>query len=178
VASAYLLRRALYLEGELDTLLDKSWIEEGLERLSTISSIGQTVEDLTATGATVHAQIAVLESCWYMRNQLLRDTDWSSMAHGLEVRVPFVDATLLECLGPAIASAAPPSKRDLASCARRLPSALLNRGKTGFTTPVRQWISSQAGSAPARGLRGWAGDVHRLFNGGAESNMCPARAAA
>ena len=56
-----------------------------------------------------------------MRNQLLRDTDWSSMAHGLEVRVPFVDANLLERLGPAIASNAPPSKRDLAACARQLP---------------------------------------------------------
>ena len=42
-----------------------------------------------------------------MRNQLLRDTDWSSMAHGLEVRVPFVDAKLLERMAPAIASAAP-----------------------------------------------------------------------
>ena len=31
-----------------------------------------------------------------MRNQLLRDTDWASMAHSLEVRVPLVDAVLLE----------------------------------------------------------------------------------
>jgi asparagine synthase (glutamine-hydrolysing) len=178
VASAYLLRRALYLEGELDALLDKSWIEEGVERLSTVSNIGQTVERLNVAGVAGHAQIAALESCWYMRNQLLRDTDWSSMAHGLEARVPFVDATLLERIGPAIASAAPPRKRDLAGCARRLPAALLNRGKTGFTTPVRQWISSQTGGAPARGLRGWAGDVHRLFNGVAESNLFPARAAA
>ena len=30
-----------------------------------------------------------------MRNQLLRDTDWASMAHGLEVRVPLVDSVLL-----------------------------------------------------------------------------------
>ena len=107
-----------YLEGELDALLDESWIEEGVERLSTVPTIAQTVEPLSAAGVTVHAQIAALESCWYMRNQLLRDTDWSSMAHGLEVRVPFVDATLLERIGPAIASAAPPSKRDLAGCAR------------------------------------------------------------
>ncbi len=27
-----------------------------------------------------------------MRNQLLRDTDWASMAHALEVRVPLVDS--------------------------------------------------------------------------------------
>ena len=33
LAKAYLLRRALYLEDELDVLLDESWISEGLERL-------------------------------------------------------------------------------------------------------------------------------------------------
>ena len=35
LAKAYLLRRALYLEDELDALLDESWISEGLERLAT-----------------------------------------------------------------------------------------------------------------------------------------------
>jgi asparagine synthase (glutamine-hydrolysing) len=162
IASAYLLRRALYLEDELDALLDESWLKQGLERLSTRQAITQTVAPLIAAGATVHAQVAALESCWYMRNQLLRDTDWSSMAHGLEVRVPFVDATLLERMAPAIASAAPPSKQDLAACAERLPAAMLGRAKTGFTTPVQQWIKDR-GDGSARGLRGWAGNVHRSF---------------
>jgi asparagine synthase (glutamine-hydrolysing) len=77
VASAYLLRRALHLDDELDALLDKSWLEEGFKRLSTVRTIGQTVEPLSAAGVSVHAQIATLRSCWYMRNQLLRDTDWA-----------------------------------------------------------------------------------------------------
>ena len=110
----------------------------------------------------MHAQVAALESCWYMRNQLLRDTDWSSMAHGLEVRVPFVDISVLDRLGPAIASASPPNKQDLAHCAQRLPPAMLARPKTGFTTPVRKWIAERAGTS-ARGLRGWAAQVHRSF---------------
>jgi asparagine synthase (glutamine-hydrolysing) len=162
IGSAYLLRRALHLEGELDALLDESWLKEGLERLSTIEAINRSVDALRTAGVSVHAQVAALESCWYMRNQLLRDTDWSSMAHGLEVRVPFVDATLLDRLGPAIASDAPPNKRDLAACAQQLPSAMFGRPKTGFTTPVRAWIGASTGSS-ARGLRGWAGDVHRRF---------------
>ena len=153
IASAYLLRRALHLEDELDALLDESWLKQGLEKLSTGRAITQTVEPLSAAGATVHAQVAALESCWYMRNQLLRDTDWSSMAHGLEVRVPFVDATLLERIAPAIASAAPPSKQDLAACAERLPPAMLNRAKTGFTTPVQQWVADRTGGFGARTAR-------------------------
>ena len=164
LATAYLLRRGLYLEDELDALLDESWINEGLERLATQSALEATVAPLRAAAATEHAQIAALESCWYMRNQLLRDTDWSSMAHGVEVRVPFVDFALIESLGPAIASRSPPSKRDLAACSDRIPAAISERSKTGFTTPVRQWIADRE-SDRARGLRGWAGKVHKRFRG-------------
>jgi asparagine synthase (glutamine-hydrolysing) len=177
IASAYLLRRALHLENELDALLDESWLMQGLEQLSTRRTITQTIEPLRAAGATVHTQVAALESCWYMRNQLLRDTDWSSMAHGLEVRVPFVDATLLERLAPAIASAAPPSKQDLAACAERLPAAMLDRPKTGFTTPVQQWVGDLVG-ASARGLRGWAGNVHRSFRTVSQASPVSSLAAA
>jgi asparagine synthase (glutamine-hydrolysing) len=166
IGSAYLLRRALHLESELDALLDESWLKEGLARLSTITALNRSIGTLREAGVSVHAQVAALESCWYMRNQLLRDTDWSSMAHGLEVRVPFVDATLLERLGPAIASDAPPNKRDLAACAQGLPSAIFSRPKTGFTTPVRTWIGGSKGNLE-RGLRGWAADVHRHFRIGA-----------
>jgi len=155
IASAYLLRRALFLEGELELLLDESWLREGLERLSSRQALMQTISEKS----TVHAQIAVLEACWYMRNQLLRDTDWSSMAHGLEVRVPFVDFSLLRRLAPAIASPLPPTKQDLAACGKGLPQSMLSRPKTGFTTPVRKWIDA---SVSRRGLRGWASEVHRL----------------
>jgi asparagine synthase (glutamine-hydrolysing) len=162
VAHAYLLRRALYLEDELDALLDESWLNEGLERLSTVAAITGTLSALSTAGATPHAQVAALESSWYMRNQLLRDTDWSSMAHGLEVRVPFVDTCLLERLGPAIASSVPPTKQDLAGCATQLHPEIHRRPKTGFNTPVREWIGNKA-DASERGLRGWADTVHQVF---------------
>ena len=81
---------------------------------------------------------------------------------GVEVRVPFVDLALIESLGPAIASKSPPSKRDLAACSDRIPAAIYERAKTGFTTPVRQWIADRE-SDRARGLRGWAGRVHQRF---------------
>jgi asparagine synthase (glutamine-hydrolysing) len=37
-----------------------------------------------------------------MRNQLLRDANWAGMAHGVDIRVPLVDATLLRSIAPAI----------------------------------------------------------------------------
>jgi asparagine synthase (glutamine-hydrolysing) len=162
ITSAYLLRRALHLDDELSELLDESWINEGLKRLATVRTLAGSVNALRTADATPHAQVAALESCWYMRNQLLRDTDWSSMAHGLEVRVPFVDIRLLEQLGPAIASRCPPNKQDLAACVRQLPRRMLGRPKTGFSTPVRDWFNHSTG-ATERGLRGWANTVHRQF---------------
>src|SRR5262249_50205559 len=94
LAKAYLLRRALYLEDELDILLDESWVSEGLKRLATQSALAATIAPLRAAAAPEHVQIAALESSWYMRNHLLRDTDWSSMAHGVEARVPLLTLAL------------------------------------------------------------------------------------
>jgi asparagine synthase (glutamine-hydrolysing) len=170
VENAYLLRRALYLDNELDALLDESWLRSGLEELQVLPSLAMSLKDLKAVGSTEYAQVAALESCWYMRNQLLRDADWSSMAHGVEVRVPFVDVTLLERLGPVIASGTPPSKYDIAESVGGLPYEIMKRPKTGFTTPVRQW-SGQRLSKGRRGLRGWAIDVHRNFRGTPESKL-------
>src|SRR5262249_36598372 len=73
----------------------------------------------------------------------------------------------IERLGPAIASKSPPTKRDLAACSDRIPTAIYERAKTGFTTPVRQWIADRESDRP-RGLRGWAGRVHQRFRGDTE----------
>ena len=49
------------------------------------------------------ASVARLETSLYLRSQLLRDIDVMSMAHGLEVRVPFVDHELLATVWPELA---------------------------------------------------------------------------
>src|SRR5439155_27074522 len=45
-------------------------------------------------------EISLLELQGYMANTLLRDTDFMSMAHSLEVRVPFVDSEIVSYLLP------------------------------------------------------------------------------
>src|SRR5262249_15349971 len=97
-----------------------------------------------------HARVATLETSLYMRNQLLRDMDWASMAHSLEVRVPLVDVTLLQRIAPMVLGRVPQvpgAKASLAqSPSRPLPTAAVARAKTGFTTPIAAWL--QAGSSP------------------------------
>jgi asparagine synthase (glutamine-hydrolysing) len=91
---------------------------------------------------------------WYMQNQLLRDADWAGMAHSLEIRTPLVDATLFGAVGGIGAS-----KRQMAETPEKpLPDAILNRAKTGFYVPIREWLSGEGGAVQAgeRGLRGWA----------------------
>ena len=81
------------------------------------------------------------------------------------VRVPLVDVALWRTLAPLIAGPHPPGKQSLArSPARALPATVLNRPKTGFFIPVRDWLLDGNTDAPAeRGLRGWAKFVHAQF---------------
>lgn len=161
LASAYLLRRSLHAAGELDALLDREWLQAGLAKLATEEALRRDVAALEAEGRGLRSQISLLETSWYMRNQLLRDTDWASMAHGLEVRVPFVDVPLFRRVAAASASERAPTKADLARSSARMPDAIVNRRKTGFTTPVRSWLDGTG--AGGTGLRDWSKRVHALF---------------
>jgi asparagine synthase (glutamine-hydrolysing) len=167
-ASAYLLRRSLHLEHEIDDLIDESFWRDGLAQLATIPALRSTIAPLESAQVSPSCQIAAMEACWYMRNQLLRDTDWSSMAFGMEVRVPLVDYHLLLALAPAVASDAPPTKRSLAVCAPTLPRGMVEQPKRGFTTPVSRWIATGSSGKSGR-LRAWSGFVHRRMRGGASA---------
>ena len=76
-----------------------------------------------------------------MRNQLLRDADWAGMAHGVEIRVPLVDKTLLERLAPVIGRIRPgEGKVALAGApSHALPEEIVARAKTGFGVPTGAW---------------------------------------
>ncbi|MDW8309380.1 MAG: asparagine synthase (glutamine-hydrolyzing), partial [Verrucomicrobiales bacterium] len=136
-SSAYLLHRCLFMPWELPNLLDADMVRAGWRELEPLARLEMTVAGL----ASAHARVSALELCWYMRNQLLRDSDWASMAHSVEIRVPYVDVPLLRALAPRLVGLAPPTKRDLAGVpSRPLPSEILNRPKTGFQIPVREWL--------------------------------------
>lgn len=163
LAGAYLLRRALFMPWELGSVLPPELVREGWE---TLNALGMLEETLRNVPASDRLQVSSLEMSFYMRNQLLRDADWAGMAHSVEIRVPFVDQQLLLTLAPSLASAHPPTKRDMAQAApARLPDAVLQRPKTGFVVPVRDWLlqSFDPTLGRERGLRGWAREVYSRF---------------
>jgi len=161
-AGAYLLRRAMMLPFELDRRLDAETVKEGLERLRPLALID---EALTPAPASAVAKVSALESSLYMRNQLLRDSDWASMAHSLELRVPYVDWPTLRKIAP-ISSRLRPGvgKRALARApSLPLPQQCVARGRTGFTIPVAKWIGATANAQDRLGARYWAESVSRSF---------------
>lgn len=94
----------------------------------------------------------------YTRNQLLRDIDACSMAHSLEVRVPFLDVRLMDfalslpvesklrmssrTLDPNASYAESGVKRIVCDVAQKYlpPDFLTARAKKGFALPYADWL--------------------------------------
>jgi asparagine synthase (glutamine-hydrolysing) len=137
-AGAYLLRRGLFMPWELEQVLGADMACIGLRRLNPLRCIEAV---LRPEPKTSFGKVAVLESSLYMRNQLLRDTDWASMAHSLEVRVPLVDVKLLSQVALVTRTRGAQSKDLLANCPLvSLPPKVITRPKTGFETPIKAWL--------------------------------------
>lgn len=148
---AYFLRRGLYLPEELPGLMGRDAAEEALRRYDPVAEKNGQAGD---AWTTVH----LLETTRYMRNQLLRDSDWASMASSVELRVPLVDAWLRERL--AANGFEPARGQGKAALVRRaapeLPAALWTRPKSGFFIPVLEWLE------PGGGGKSLGGQSRRL----------------
>jgi asparagine synthase (glutamine-hydrolysing) len=78
-----------------------------------------------------------------MRNQLLRDSDVMSMAHGLEVRVPLVDSGLFSAVSMIPASLRlRRGKGLLMDAVPEIPEWIRHRPKGGFLFPYEKWLAS------------------------------------
>lgn len=162
-SSAYLLRRCLFMPWELNKYLDDDFLATGLRELSIIESI-------TAEHSQIHEpylKISALETALYMRNQLLRDSDWAGMANSVEIRVPFLDLNLYETYISLFKSGFMMSKRAMSSSpVNSLPAYITNRGKKiGFSTPINKWTKNLASpySFGENGIRPWALHLIRKY---------------
>jgi len=138
VHDAWLAQRALFLPTEISALMGADAAADGLEQLAEwiAPHNGNPIEN-------EYLAIASLESTRYLRNQLLRDADWSSMAHSLELRTPLVDERLFRTVGPVAAGVADryPHKSLLAGApSNPLPDYITQRAKTGFVVPMEDWL--------------------------------------
>jgi len=130
--------------------------------------------------------LSYLELKFYLQNQLLKDADFMSMYHSIEVRVPFLDHPLVEYL-----SGLPPelklyshklakirinqrgnkiNKPLLAGAVQNLlPQEIFTRPKMGFTFPFQSWLhrssilNSQSSILNSHWSRSWAKSILNKF---------------
>jgi asparagine synthase (glutamine-hydrolysing) len=140
---AYMIERGVVKPWELDHVLDREFVRAGLARLG---EVGNELDGAAGTGLNGFAKVSILESTRYMRNQLLRDSDWAGMAHSLEIRVPLVDSVLTEQLAGLAATGRFQFGKSalLRTLPQGLPSSATSRPKTGFTVPLWQWLRKSA----------------------------------
>ena len=91
-------------------------------------------------------RVSHLESSLYMQNQLLKDTDFMSMWHGLEIRVPFLDKFLMNAAAQVCTALKfnknLPKYLLIEAFKDQLPAEIWNRKKQGFTFPFITWLKN------------------------------------
>jgi asparagine synthase (glutamine-hydrolysing) len=92
------------------------------------------------------SQLSVADISTYTQNVLLRDTDQMSMAHALEVRVPFFDHALVEYvlrIPDKYKYPDYPKKLLVESLHPLLPNEIVFRQKKGFDLPWKTWMKNE-----------------------------------
>jgi asparagine synthase (glutamine-hydrolysing) len=111
---------------------------------------------------TLLQQASWRELTGYMRDTLLRDSDVFSMAHGLELRVPFLDREVVSAafqVADRLKLSRRMAKPVLVDAARDLlPDEVWNRPKQGFVLPFADWMRGRLAPDVAATL----GDAPRL----------------
>lgn len=106
-------------------------------------SVRPVVNEIDGAPLGVLSKVSVAEMYTYMQNVLLRDTDQMSMAHALEVRVPFLDHRLVEYvlgLPDAVKEPTTPKRLLTEALGDLLPREIIDRPKMGFTFPWPHWM--------------------------------------
>jgi asparagine synthase (glutamine-hydrolysing) len=97
-------------------------------------------------------RVSWLETNFYLQNQLLKDADFMSMWHGLEIRVPFLDRELMALvhrIDSSVKFGRTFSKQLLIDAmGADLPEPIWNRKKQGFTFPFEKWMRDSEITAP------------------------------
>lgn len=140
-----------YLHKYGSNIYSAFWLKRGLFNPSEISKMDNIKEidiqkiiqnNVGVMSKNKRIAVCQMENQIYLRNQLLRDADWASMYHSVELRTPLVDIFLLKKLKRIIHSFNKYNgKLMLSRSAKKIvPKYITNNVKTGFSTPIGLWI--------------------------------------
>ena len=141
--------------GSQYSTLRSLWSTAEMRHMGLDSADLHETQETDGKGA-LFTQISRLELAGYMRSTLLRDADAMSMAHSIELRVPFLDHELVEwCLETGAAEYSRGARKKqllLEAAADLLPPQTLHRRKQGFTLPMDQWMKGPLSRFVTQGL--------------------------
>jgi asparagine synthase (glutamine-hydrolysing) len=101
---------------------------------------------LDEAGGSLLDRCLLADQRFHLPGGLLAKADAMSMAHSLEMRVPFLDRRIMDfagsCDGALLADLAGTTKRVLRAAARRrgVPDRIANAPKRGFNTPIARLL--------------------------------------
>ncbi len=128
-------------------LVRKVWnANELLKRKTQHFEIEQNFNFIFEKNAPLLNRVSAAEIESYMQHVLLRDSDQMSMAHSLEIRVPFLDHNVVELathLSNDLKYPTSPKKFLTETFADILPNEVVNRKKMGFTLPWSVWMKNE-----------------------------------
>lgn len=134
--ASYVAARGVFSAETVSSLMNTHFDPEQLPA-RVASSVAPTLRNTDLRAAISHAELR-----WYMRDQLLRDTDAMSMAHSLEVRVPFLDTKFVEFVTATGSKWKRQGTKELLKDAVSdiVPPIVRNRKKRGFVLPFDEWL--------------------------------------
>lgn len=139
IAGLYLFLRGQFSPGDIARQLDTT--EKNVWDILSSNPVLPPVQDIAKGN-----QASWMELNLYMQNQLLRDADVMSMAHGIEIRVPFLDENFQRYVRRIQANTKfkgdIPKSLLIGAFKRELPEAIWNRPKMGFAFPFKEWFAN------------------------------------
>jgi asparagine synthase (glutamine-hydrolysing) len=171
LADTYLARRRLFTSRQMRRLVSDSvehaW-RDGIsdDRLQSLNAL--------LVGRALPDAVGLLEMDLYMGETLLRDSDVMGMAHGLEIRMPFLDADFSAyslSLPPEVRAPNPfPKHFFVKAFADLLPTENSRRSKQGFALPFEEWLLNELRSEVQDGIESLR-HLSQFFNGEAVQRL-------
>lgn len=130
-----------------ESLKKELYNQDFLQRTATFDPVQEYANALEGPPTHLNPLASYLNAdlTFYLPNDMLVKVDRMSMAHGLEVRVPFLDTEMV-----AFCANLPPEAKLYRGKVRKhilreslrgkLPNSLFSRPKSGFNIPVEKWM--------------------------------------
>jgi asparagine synthase (glutamine-hydrolysing) len=137
-SASFLLQRSLFLPDEIKNEFNEINLSEGMKELDIRNKLFNEIKEIKSQKLA----IIFLEIKYYMCNKLLRDADWTSMSHSIELRTPLVDLFFFNKLIPLLKTNYNVNKHSMLNCVeKKIPNEIYKRKKTGFNFPQQKLMS-------------------------------------